>query len=77
MFTAAVTKTINGYNVIAHEFKARDGVYVILGERTTDFGHMYVTGYVNNIDSDMEWYWGNYFHNDIVGAVEDFKKRSQ
>ena len=74
MFTAAVTRTINGYNVVAHEFKA-SGSYIILAERTTDFGHMYVTAYVLNYDTDTEWFWGNYFDNDLSGAVNDFYTR--
>ena len=54
-------KVINGYTVIASEWKALEGVYVILASRQTGpLVWEYVTAKVRSMD-DSEWFWGNYF----------------
>lgn len=71
------TKVLNGFNVVAHEWLSGQGAYIILGERTTDAGHEYVTGYVRNMELDREWYWGNYYHSDFTSAVENYQTRGR
>lgn len=57
-----LNRVINGFTIIAHEFKPLDACYVILGQRRTSAGsYEYVTAKVRNIDTDTEWFYGNYF----------------
>lgn len=68
-------KVMNGYTIVAHEYVAGLGYYVVLGSRRQPDGYEYVTANVWNIDTDTEWLWGNYFDGDFNGAVSNYWER--
>ena len=74
-----MNKVMNGYTIIATEYKAGSG-YLIMGMRRNHAGEFtYVTGWVMNLDLDVEWFWGHYggtdFKDTIAGATDDFIRR--
>lgn len=72
-------KVMNGYTIVAHEYVAGRGYYVVLGSRRQPDGYEYVTANVWSIDIDTEWFWGHYsgthFAPGIAAAVFDFNQR--
>lgn len=67
-------RVVNGFTIIAQEWM-RDS-YIILGARRVGPGHFeYVTARMLNVDTDTEWFWGNYVDGSLARATESFYKR--
>jgi len=66
----------NGFTIIAAEFSARKGFYIVVGVRRQEDGtYTYATGCMSNLGLDPEWFWGRYDFTVLSHAGDDMRNR--
>lgn len=70
-------KVMNGYQVVAHEYNAQDGLYWILGSRRIGPGaYEYVIAGVRNFDHDTQWVTSGSYPASLRRAFEIYSEKA-